>query len=445
MKKVNLFFLFIGFLLISCNNQNEELLLENDFLLVTKSNKNSLSKIPEFEGSDLSKREMKILKNGIMIEYVNGNYCISGDISLTDDDIKLLEEIKPVYSKAGVIQFNSSIINPIYTWPKGIIPYVIESGHAYSSAILQAMQEWSSKTSIEFVPYTNQNQGAYLYFMKNAGKNESYVGRRFDSGYQNIWINSSNPGIAMHEIGHAIGLIHEHQRSDASQDIIVYENNIKPDWVQWFRPYSLPHYCLNRFNYNSIMSYGSDDCLKDGVNGYSMVKREDGSPWFANRSYVSTLDIVAVEYFYNTLIPVYRYYGYISSSRTNDHYYGLEEPQGNNRIIKNQNYTYEYLEFYMPENISGTTPLKRYYNSTTKNHSFYPYNGYTQDTQIGYIFTSKRPGTVELREYKNIAQNTYHYVTTLSEEEWMNNQLSGQYQFTRRLGWVYPGRGDGRD
>jgi len=441
MKKIGL--LFTTALFISCSEREQGILLKDDLFLETIESANEfLSGIPELDGADINKREKKTLKNGWVIETVEGYNIMDGDILLEDEQIKELEEPEEYVTKAGVIEFGHQAFK-VQRWTDGIIPFVIESGHARRSQILTAMEEWSTKTSIRFVPYTNAGQGTYLFFKKGAEENRSFVGCRHNMTKQEIWVSSSNPGVAMHEIGHAIGLIHEHQRSDAASDIIVYENNIKEDWVHWFRPHSFTHYCLNKYNFNSIMGYDSYDCIRSGSRGYSMVKRSDGAPWNKNRSYISTLDIVAVECFYNKLTPVYRYYAYINS-RTDDHYYGVEEPEGNSKPVKDINYNYEYLEFFMPANVAGTIPLYRYYNPVTKNHSFYPYPDYTQDAQVGYVFTDKQHGTVELREYKKVSKDSYHYVTSLSEEAWMADYPE-KYQFIRQIGWVYPGRGEGRD
>jgi hypothetical protein len=56
-------------------------------------------------------------------------------------------------------------------------------------------------------------------------------------GRQEIGLNRSGfytYGTVLHEIGHAVGLIHEHSRTDRDRHIIINWDNIKESWKYAF-------------------------------------------------------------------------------------------------------------------------------------------------------------------------------------------------------------------
>ena len=65
-------------------------------------------------------------------------------------------------------------------------------------------------------------------------------------------------GLYLHEIGHAVGLVHEHQRPIRDRFIRINYGNVHPSLRQWFQKY--PQYRINNFNYSyefsSVMHYG---------------------------------------------------------------------------------------------------------------------------------------------------------------------------------------------
>ena len=66
-------------------------------------------------------------------------------------------------------------------------------------------------------------------------------------------------GYVVHEIGHVIGLFHEHSRYDRDDHVTIYEKNIRTgeghNFVKFdeleLRTYNLP------YDYTSVMHYGS--------------------------------------------------------------------------------------------------------------------------------------------------------------------------------------------
>ncbi|MCA9069566.1 MAG: hypothetical protein KDA84_11615, partial [Planctomycetaceae bacterium] len=148
---------------------------------------------------------------------------------------------KPLASEGLQVEFTASFRKgERYRWPLGIVPYVIHPnvGHALKREILLGVGEFDAATNIRLRPRTNESD--YVEFIARTEQEidgalgRSHVGRQ--GGRQFIELlqttDSSSPtknakkGTVLHELGHAIGLWHEHQRMDRDQHITILWDNI---------------------------------------------------------------------------------------------------------------------------------------------------------------------------------------------------------------------------
>lgn len=147
-------------------------------------------------------------------------------------------------------------------WPGGLIPYDISKLTAQQQTLARsAMQRWmETGAKIKFVPRTNEVEYVYFTGKTDAGNNTSHIGFRPGSRTEiNItafWWRE-NEWMPAHELGHVLGLFHEHQRWDRDQFIHVHFENIKPGRAHDYEWIARTNWLVTDlpYDYQSIMHY----------------------------------------------------------------------------------------------------------------------------------------------------------------------------------------------
>ena len=244
--------------------------------------------------------EIVTLKSGMKVRKKDDFYVI-GDILYTE------EQIYEFYGNGesdnpGEIGLRASFTNKSsLLWPGNIVFYHLSTSMSSDTrqAALDAMAHWSSVSAVQF-----QAKGLYtpdyINFINGSGS-YSQLGRV--GGAQNLSLDASlaDKGTALHEIAHAIGMHHEHQKYNRDSYITVHFNYIKPDTeivAQFTKVANNTSIYSVIFDSQSITCYGSYNAAGVYPNVATMTGTNGTSTWTAQRNAPSYSDLQLVSCFY---------------------------------------------------------------------------------------------------------------------------------------------------
>lgn len=179
----------------------------------------------------------------------SGMAIFQGDIVLgTADEVEKNNHSRGEFGPQSV-----AVSGPGLRWLDNTLKYRIDPQLPDQGRIAAAIDAWQQGTRVKFLP-AGSDDADFVYFTTGNGCS-SAVGRR--GGQQNITLAD---GCAIrqtiHEIGHALGLLHEHDRSDRDNYITLNTANIPATWQSQFQVVdastSTP---LGPYDYCSIMHY----------------------------------------------------------------------------------------------------------------------------------------------------------------------------------------------
>ena len=226
--------------------------------------------------------------NGQKISYqlINGESVFGGDMLLNPADLQDDPEVK----SQGTGRSRASS-----RWPGKVVYYTIDPSLANQARVTSAIAHWQANTPIQFIQRTTQ--AAYVTFRTGTGCS-STVGYTGTQQFVNLATGCST-GNTIHEIGHTIGLWHEHTRADRNTYVTVNLNNVTSGAEGNFQTYVERGYdgfdYQGGLDFGSVMLYSSYDFSN---NGQPTITRKDGSTFTGQRNGLSATDVNTVNYMY---------------------------------------------------------------------------------------------------------------------------------------------------
>ena len=225
----------------------------------------------------------------------NGEAVMGGDIRLGPVDA--LEQNygapEPRLSGAhGLVSINGSS----RLWPDGVIPYEIDGsvGGKLRGEIAAAVAELDERTRLTIRPRTPLDQDFIVFNTQNsAGTCDSLLGR--SGGGQPVRVNGCSKPAIMHEILHAAGFDHEHQRADRDTYVTILWDNVQPSPRDWLERIDRNRTVHTPYDHHSIMHYQSTAFSRNGRP--TIVSRVPGVDVRGVQT-LSSLDVQAVDRVY---------------------------------------------------------------------------------------------------------------------------------------------------
>jgi Astacin (Peptidase family M12A) len=189
-------------------------------------------------------------------------------------------------------------------WPGPVIPYVLRPALTTQmvEAITQAIAVWESETNIRFV--RRDNEADYIEFQTGQDACLSPVGRIGGSQAISLRLNCGTKEV-IHEIGHAIGMIHEHQRPDRDAFVSVIIGNVQPGKSNNFVVESASGVITCQpYDLRSIMHYSPITFSADGM-APTLVSKVVGATMDSSTT-LTALDVQCINSIYPSLGVVRR-------------------------------------------------------------------------------------------------------------------------------------------
>lgn len=244
-----------------------------------------------------------------------GEYAVYGDV--------ILGKHEELQAKAEVDTFETLELNGLMTldttnpdanyssvsnsrkWTNGVVPYDFSYKANFDSKqkdiISAAMRDIEASANVKFVPRQSHHKN-YITFI-NGGGCYAYAGMW--GGQQPVslsfpedrsWAGCVTKGVAIHELMHTLGFMHEQTRYDRDDYVYIYWGNLTENGKSQYTKLGQYSTKYGEYDYDSIMHYGEDYFAKEW--GLKTMVPRDTSAKIGQRKGLSAGDISALKQAY---------------------------------------------------------------------------------------------------------------------------------------------------
>jgi len=153
----------------------------------------------------------------------------------------------------------ATVLPPIYLpsyWPNGEVPVVFEIGvtPAQRGMFSSACDRWAAVANVRCIPASYYDAEFLTVRVTSRTDCSAVVGFVVPAS---MWLGPScwQNLTLVHELGHVLGFLHEHQRPDRDQYVQVQSANVNPSYSGSFAVLFWSH-SLTVYDFRSVMHYG---------------------------------------------------------------------------------------------------------------------------------------------------------------------------------------------
>lgn len=233
-----------------------------------------------------------------------GDFVISGD-----------QWIDAAFFSDGTVGTLGAKPSEVRVWPEGVLPVVFtrDVPKALRNTVAKACQEWATYAKVRCVngPYKGRRlviSTSYLGSGKGCwamlGSDYYFMGIR---RRMNLGKGCEKYATVLHELGHAFGLTHEHQRTDRDNFVKVFSENVDGQFLNFGLKLNFEAQKgsnLSFYDFHSIMHYGPHAFSKNGKPTLLPLKKYSGFTDVIGKAQgLSVGDIISIQKLYGVRKP----------------------------------------------------------------------------------------------------------------------------------------------
>lgn len=227
--------------------------------------------------------EKYFLGDKVMVQKEDdGTYSIAGsDARLFEEQLTDSPEAFDPNPRPDAGEAALAIGAGVRKWTNNTVVYRTSGlSSSVRSELQKSMNEWTSKTNVRFVERTNESN--YVTISSSGSNSNSGVatlGMNGSRGFIRLGTRATAV-VIIHELGHTLGYIHEQNRRDRDNHIIINYENIQNGARDQFYKSNNAALLTSQFDINSTMMYGSYTFSKNGrptitdINGNLLPRRQ---------------------------------------------------------------------------------------------------------------------------------------------------------------------------